>query len=88
MDFPGQPESDVDDGLCLAATDVLRSSGYGQLKRLRCQVVAGVVTILGTVPSFFLKQLAQESILRLDQVRQIRNLVQVRRAELVKPDYD
>jgi hypothetical protein len=43
-------------------------------------VADGVVTISGFVPSFFLKQLAQEAVLCLPQVRQVRNLVVVRTA--------
>jgi len=73
--------SDHDDLLRLAATDALQSSGYGLLTKLQCEVSAGVVTILGDVPSLFLKQVAQEALLRLDHIRGVRNLVEVRRED-------
>jgi len=72
------PREDEDDSLRGAARDVLRTSGYGYLRKLRCAAAAGVVTISGLVPSYFLKQMAQELVLRLAHVRQVKNLVQVR----------
>jgi hypothetical protein len=63
-------------------TSVLRSSGYRALWNLYCDVSEdGVVTITGTLPSYHLKQMAQTAILRLAQVREVRNLVEVRRVE-------
>jgi hypothetical protein len=61
---------------------VLRASGYRSLWNLGCDVNEdGVVTITGILPSYHLKQMAQTAILRVAQVRQVRNLVEVRRAE-------
>jgi hypothetical protein len=86
--LPNNPESDAD-SLNLAVRDLLRSSGYRLLRTLRCQVREGVVTIWGTVPSFFLKQMAQEAVLKLDQIREVKNLVEVRAGEtLPAPDLE
>ena len=85
FESPGNQESDQEDRLYLAAITALRSSGYGLLTKLQCESAAGVVTISGAVPSFFLKQLAQEAVLRLAHVREVRNMVQVRRVDFVPP---
>ncbi len=80
-DVSDTPDQDGDELLRLGASRRLCSTGYRPLRSLRCAVAAGVVTISGSVPSFFLKQMAQEAVLRLDQVREVRNLVEVWAAE-------
>lgn len=79
--FSDAPESDEDTLLYRGAVRRLRSTGYRLLDQLDCEVVDGVVTLLGVVPSFFLKQLAQEAVLPLNHVREVKNLVEVRREE-------
>jgi osmotically-inducible protein OsmY len=56
---------------------VLSASGYRPLAGLSCRVDRGVVELAGVVPTFYLKQLAQETVLRLDHVNQVKNRVQV-----------
>jgi len=41
-----------------------------------------LITLLGVVPSYFLKQVAQEAVLRLDDIQEVKNLVEVRRPEV------
>jgi len=77
---PSGLESDQDPPT-VAARALLRSSGYHLLRTLQCQVSNGVVTIRGTVPSFFLKQMAQEEVLKLAHVREVKNLVEVSTSE-------
>ncbi len=60
-----------------AALAVMSSSKYTGLRQLNCTVVDGVLEISGTVPSFYLKQLAQAAIMQLDGVGAVRNLVHV-----------
>jgi len=55
----------------------LQNSGYPSLGRLDCQVRQGIVSIDGVLPSFYLKQVAQEVLSRLAGVLGIRNLVAV-----------
>jgi hypothetical protein len=43
-------------------TCVLRQSTYPDVRRLRVQVSEDTVILSGIVPSFFLKQIAQESL--------------------------
>ncbi len=60
-----------------AAATALAASKYGPLRKLDCRVSAGVVEITGSVPSFYLKQLAQAAVLQLYPASIIRNLVRV-----------
>lgn len=55
----------------------LRASGYFPLSRIECRVTAGVVELFGCVPNFFLKQMAQSTVQRLGDVKEIRNEVLV-----------
>jgi hypothetical protein len=55
-----------DDGLCTAALKLLESSGFGALRSLRCEVTEAVVIVNGVVRSYYLKQMSQTAILRLD----------------------
>lgn len=52
----------------------LRRSGYSSLSNIKIEVEDGVVAILGVVPSFYLKQLAQSIILRIGQAKIMNNL--------------
>jgi hypothetical protein len=69
-----------DDGPRAAVLNLLRSSGYAALRGLRCEVTEAVVVVRGVVPSYYLKQVAQAAVLRLDGIRGVRNLVEVREA--------
>ena len=60
-----------------AATAALSASQYAPLRALDCQVAEGEVQITGTVPSFYLKQLAQAAVLHLYPDARVRNLVEV-----------
>ncbi len=75
--LPANPLSHRDETLHDAVTQVLKSSGYRSLAALSCRVDRGVVELGGVVSTFYLKQLAQETVLRLDQVHQVNNRVQV-----------
>ena len=70
--------SPEDDGLRSAALKLFQSSGYGSIRRLQCEVTEGVVTVHGTVPNYYLKQMAQTLINRLETIRSVTNLVEVR----------
>jgi osmotically-inducible protein OsmY len=45
--------------------------------RYKCEVQNGVVELSGSVPSFYVKQLAQAAVLRLEQIRGIENRLRV-----------
>jgi hypothetical protein len=69
--------SEGDRRMHAAALEVLSKSNYGPIRQLSCRVTRGVVEITGTVPNFFLKQMAQEVVLRLEP-GSVRNLIVVR----------
>jgi hypothetical protein len=48
-----------------AARKALQASGYRAVAQLGCDVRDGVVVLSGYVSSYYLKQVAQESVLRL-----------------------
>jgi hypothetical protein len=73
------PEHPADQGLLAAVLGALRGSGYRAVGSLRCEVEGGVVTVSGVVPSYHLKQVAQAALLRLRDIKGVRNLVEVRR---------
>jgi osmotically-inducible protein OsmY len=56
----------------------LADSPYYSLKQIFCEYHEGVLTLRGEVGSYYLKQLAQEMLLRLDQVEELVNHIEVR----------
>ena len=51
----------------------LRATGYGSLRAVVVSVSAQVVILLGRVPSYYLKQIAQASALTVPGAHQIHN---------------
>ncbi len=47
------------------------------MREIQCDVFDGVVELTGNVPSFYIKQLAQTTVLRLEQIRGINNRLRV-----------
>ena len=55
----------------------LRKSGYHELHLVSCDFHEGVLTLRGCVTSFYLKQVAQELIRRLDGAEEVNNRLEV-----------
>lgn len=55
----------------------LATSGYRPLSRIECDVTESSVVLSGSLPTFFLKQLAQEIVLRLEGIDDVKNCVVV-----------
>lgn len=66
-----------DDLLRNAALNRLQSSGYAALRKLQCDVTDGVVTVYGIVSSYYLKQMAQTLLQRLNGIQTVTNSVVV-----------
>jgi osmotically-inducible protein OsmY len=62
---------------CSLVAARLRRSGYPQLRSVQCEVRRGVARLTGTVPTFHLKQVAQELAAHTLGVWQVENRVQV-----------
>jgi hypothetical protein len=71
-----EPLSSGDRQIHAAVSEAFAASKYIPLRQLNCRVANGIVEILGTVSSFYLKQLAQAAVLRINAAG-VRNLVQV-----------
>jgi osmotically-inducible protein OsmY len=60
---PLLPQGPDDPGLAECVERALRSTGYGTLRAVAVTVRAKVVTLEGRVPTYYLKQIAQETAL-------------------------
>ena len=63
--------------LCASAERLLRQSAYSQLHRIKCELIDRVLFLRGQVTSFHLKQIAQQSVVRLEGIDRIYNFVEV-----------
>jgi hypothetical protein len=63
--------------LCATARRLLKTSGHQSLSSLECSFSGGVITISGVVSSYFLKQMAQEIVLRVTAVYAVDNQIEV-----------
>lgn len=75
---------DQDVATCVEAR--FRRSGYPYLSGIKCHMSDGTAILWGVVPTFHLKQLAQELALHTLGVRQVDNRVQVPLRRLNRTD--
>ena len=54
----------------------LRGNPYPALKDIACEYRAGTLTLRGRLPSFYLKQRAQEAVARIEGVERIDNRIE------------
>jgi hypothetical protein len=59
------------------AEQCLRSTPYPALKRCSCSLLDGVLVLRGCLPTYYLKQVAQEVVASLQGVERIDNQIQV-----------
>ncbi len=60
----------------------LLRSPYGPVRRVTCDYQEGVLTLKGKLSSFFHKQVAQETVIRLEGVNAVDNQIEVTSAEV------
>jgi len=65
------------DPIVLRVENALQTSGYLDLMGLRCECEQGVITLVGHVGSYFLKQMAQTVVGRVQGVTRINNQLRV-----------
>ncbi len=63
--------------LIAAISDALRQTGYGQLRRIELQCDGDSFTIAGRVPTYFLKQFAQTTVMGVPGVGCVNNEIEV-----------
>jgi osmotically-inducible protein OsmY len=59
------------------AENRLRGNSYLALKNISCEFEDGVLTLRGCVPSYYLKQVAQETVAPVEGAARIVNLIAV-----------
>src|SRR5437867_4481465 len=59
------------------AENRLRANAYLALKNISCDFQDGVLTLRGCLPSYYLKQVAQEVVATTDGVKRIENQIEV-----------
>jgi osmotically-inducible protein OsmY len=74
--FAAPRHAHVGDPACQAEL-LLARSGYPVLDRIHCDFDDGVLLLRGQVPSYYLKQVAQEAVADLVGVRVVRNELDV-----------
>lgn len=84
---PSESQNDRDAGthewsVEQAARKKLAASGYGPLKSVLCEFdfQTGVLTLRGSVATYYLKQLAQTHVAGMKDVKEINNLIEVTQA--------
>ena len=55
----------------------LRSNSYLSLRNVSCDYHAGVLTLRGCLPTYYLKQMAQEVVAGVEGAEQISNQIEV-----------
>ena len=56
-----------------AARDCLQRSPYGPIRSVSCECRQGVLFLRGSLPTFYLKQLAQEAVAKVKGILQVVN---------------
>ena len=74
---PNTPSPDPQASLQAVAERALHSGPYPALKKLSCDYRGGVLVLRGCLPSYYLKQLAQEVVAHLEGVEGVDNQIQV-----------
>lgn len=57
--------------------EILQTSPYRQLRRLKCDYEDGVLTVAGRLPSFYLMQLAQTMLINVVGVERVENRIEL-----------
>jgi osmotically-inducible protein OsmY len=74
--------SESDTRLRARAEDRLHGQPYHALHQVVCEVEAGTLILSGRLPSWYLKQRAQEAVAGLEGVRRVDNRIEVIRLRL------
>lgn len=75
--FTKLPQDGIDVSLSFNVTRALCATGYVQLRGVKVALNGEVILLRGSVPSYYMKQLAQAAALVVPGVREIRNELNV-----------
>lgn len=68
---------EMDAAIADAAESRLRGSSYSAVRHVKCEFHEGTLTLHGSVPSYYLKQIAQTLVCGTAGVAQVRNWLHV-----------
>lgn len=71
------PPDELQQAVAQAAESRLRSNPYLALKTVSCQYSDGTLTLRGSLPSYYLKQVAQCVVGDVEGVRKVNNQIEV-----------
>ena len=74
---PATPARTPPPGLPELAEGRLRGKPYLALRNVSCDCRGGVLVLRGRLPSYYLKQVAQEAVVRLEGVKGVENQIEV-----------
>jgi osmotically-inducible protein OsmY len=74
---PAVAAAGLTDQLLRQANSRLRGSSHRAINGLSCECQGGIVRLRGTVPTYYLKQVAQTLMFSIDGVKRVRNDVVV-----------
>jgi osmotically-inducible protein OsmY len=77
LEIPSAPDPTGRVSLGSEALRRLRRSGYSALRDVSCVVHGDSMRLLGRVPTYYLKQVAQAVVADVDGVRRVVNLIEV-----------
>lgn len=75
--YTDRREQETVDDITEAAQVRLQHSPYRSIRRISCRFENGVLTLVGQVPTFHHKQLAQTAVAGLSGVNQVDNQIEV-----------
>jgi osmotically-inducible protein OsmY len=75
--YTDQPDQRTADVVSEAALIQLQHSPYRAIRRISCRFDDGILTLVGRVPTFHHKQLAQTAVASVDGVNQVDNRIEV-----------
>jgi osmotically-inducible protein OsmY len=74
---PEQCHAAADSAIAERAESELRRNPYVALKNIACEHRDGVLILSGCLPTYYLKQLAQEAVFRVQGVERVENRIEV-----------
>jgi osmotically-inducible protein OsmY len=77
MKMQSEPPAPTDEMLAEAVSEALCRSGNSWLKSVAISATDSLVILKGKVPTYYLKQLAQATVLKVPGVQLVRNEVEV-----------
>jgi hypothetical protein len=73
---------------CSALKSELSSSQYGAIRHLVCRIDRDRITVQGTVPSFYMRQVAQSLVAKVVGIEYMRSEIDVQPEQVPNTEFD